>query len=143
MNVEPKCCSCKRLIRNDNVLYMCVDNTFCSMSCRDKHLKYIRNFDPEFNYPEKWNNNNLSAKIDCLIEVDYLHFPRMNSKHKLYRSNSLTNLLEYKEKEKVFITCIKFYTFSLKIKDKKIKILALCLIIVLISIAIRTILYSN
>lgn len=138
MNIEPKCCSCKKIIKNDNVVYMCVDNTFCSMPCRDKHLRYIRNFDPEFNYPDKWNqNNNYSAKIDCLIEVDYFHFPRSTSKHKLCRSQSLTNLLDNKHSEKMLITCVKFYTFNIKLTNKKIKLIGIGLLIILISIIIR------
>ena len=111
MKVELKCCSCKKNIPNDSVIYMCVDNTFCSLSCGDKHLRYIINFDPDFNYPELWNN--LSDKNVYLIEVDYLHSPRMNSNHKLYRKNLYPKILEYKEKENVFITCKKFYNFSL------------------------------
>lgn len=138
MNVEPKCCSCKRYIKNDNVLYMCVDNTFCSMPCRDKHLRYIRNFDPEFNYPDKWNTStNYSAKIDCLIEVDYIHFPKTSSKNKLYRSQSLKNLLEYKQSEKMLITCVKLYIFNIKLTDKKIKLICVCLLIIIMSIIIR------
>ena len=138
MNIEPKCYSCKKYIKNDNVVYMCVDNTFCSILCRDKHIRYIRNFDPDFNYPDKWNgNNNYSAKVDCLIEVDYLHFPRSTSKHKLYRSQSLTNLLDHKPSEKLFITRVKLYTFNIKLTNKKIKLIGLCLLIILISIIIR------
>ena len=134
MSIEPKCCSCKKHIRNNNVLYMCVDNAFCSMSCRDRHLSYIKNFDPEFNYPERWNN--YSAKVDCLIEVDYLHFPRQKSNHNLYRSQSLTNLLEYKQKEKMLITCIKLYTFNIKFRIIWIKLIGLCLMAVMISMII-------
>jgi len=145
MNIEPKCCSCKKYIKNNNVLYMCVDNTFCSMPCRNKHLRYITNFDPEFNYPDKWNinannNNNYSAKVDCMIEVDYLHFPISNSKQKLYRSQSLTNLLDHKHSEKMVITCVKLYMFNIKLTDKKVKLISTCLLIILISTLIR---YEN
>ena len=137
MNIEPKCCSCKKYISNDNVLYMCVDSTFCSMSCRDRHLKYIKNFDPEFNYPDRWNND--YTKVDCLIEVDYIHFPRHKSRNKLYSSHSLINLLEYEQKEKMLITCIKLYSFNIKITNNRIKLIWLCLIVIMISKIIRAV----
>lgn len=142
MTIEPTCCSCKKNIKNGNILYMCVDNSFCSMHCRDRHLRYIKNFDPDFNYPERWNNN-YSAKVDCLIEVDYLHFPRQTSSHKLYRSQSLTNLLEYKKNERVFITCVKLYTFNFRITNTRIKIIGLCIIIAVMSIIVHSLLNLN
>lgn len=136
MNIEPKCCSCKKYIKNNNVLYMCVDNTFCSMSCRDKHLKFIKNFDPDFNYPDRWNN--YSTKVDCFIEVDYIHIPRQKSSRTLYRSQSLKNLLDYKEKkETVFITCIKLHKFNLKLTDMRIKLFTLWFIVMVTSMIIR------
>lgn len=137
MKIEPKCSSCKKNIRNDKILYMCVDNSFCSMPCRDKHLRYIRNFDPEFNYPDRWNNNNLSTKIDCMIEVDYLYFPKIKSKHELSRSQSLTNLLEYNKREKICITCIKIYSFNIKFTNRNFKVICICGLIIFISIFIR------
>lgn len=138
MNIDPKCCSCKKYIRNENILYMCVDNTFCSMLCRNKHLGYIKKFDPGLNYPDRWNiNNTYSVKVDCLIELDYIHNLKSKSKHILYRSHSLTNLLEHEEKEKLIITCIKVRMFGFKLTDKRIKIFGMCLMIIIMSVTIK------
>jgi hypothetical protein len=106
---------------------------------------YIKKFDPDFDYPERWNvNDKYSAKIDCSIEVDYIHIPRTKMKHSLYRSQSLTNLLEHKEKETMLITCIKFNAFGFRFTtDKWLKIIGLCLSIAFIGIATRCLIISD
>ena len=138
MSSQPTCWSCKNLIYNNNMIYMCVDNSFCSTSCRDKHLKYIRNIDPEFDYPHKWNENKrFNTKINCFIEVDYFNINDKSIK-KMNRSKSLCDFKKFKS-EKMIITCINFCKFNIKISNKIYKILLACgLFITTLSILIKS-----
>jgi hypothetical protein len=115
------------------VVYMSVDNAFCSLSCREEHLRYIINFDPDLNYPDKWNANNNYTKVDCVIEVDYINFHKSTTyKHNLYKSQSLIKLLNHKCIEKKLIMCVKMYIFNIKLINK-IKFISICLLIILIT----------
>jgi hypothetical protein len=116
---------------------MCVDNSFCSTSCRDKHLQYIRNIDPDFDYPHKWNENKIfNTRINCIIEVDYFNINDKSIK-KMNHTKSLCDFKKFKS-EKMIITCINFYKFNIKISNKMYKILlAGGLFITMLSILIK------
>lgn len=133
-----ECWSCKTIIKNNYAIYMCVDNSFCSTHCRDKHFNHIRNIDPELNYPEKWNTNT-NTKVNCFIEIDYYKVPNSRKQiTKMYRSQSLYNLSET-EKEKLIITGIKLYKFDLNLifSSKRNKIVIICFICLILSIIIK------
>ena len=139
MTNEPICYYCKKIIKKCSDIYMCVDKPFCSLYCRNKHIKYIMSIDPDLNNPYKWNNNvtiqvNYSININDVMET--------KSKIKLYKSKSLTNLLDNKENEtyKKFIILSNFNNYIVKITDKKLKYLmyiSLMLIICNIIIACK------
>lgn len=138
MTTEPICYYCKKIIEKYNEIYMCVDKSFCSLYCRNKHMKYIMSIDPDLNNPYKWNNNvtiqvNYSININDVIET--------KSKIKLYKSKSLTNLLYDKENEKnkKYIVFSNFNNYIVKITDKNLK----CLIYISLTIIICNIIIAS
>ena len=162
-----KCKECNIPIERYNAIYMCVDHSFCSISCRDKQFKYIRKLDPDLNYPHTWyDNNDRSSKINCLIEIDY--FKIQNKSQKLTRSQSLYTFTEINKNDvnnhnntnnnnntnnqsnqnnkniynpnKIFITCIKlnlFNIFNFIISNKIVKPFILFFVIFLIIFMIK------
>lgn len=154
MNHSLECWTCKKSIKNNDVVYMCVDCPFCSIQCRESHYTYIKQIDPNLNSPYKWNKpTNKNTSINCFIEIDYLkisNFNRLQLKHKgLNKSRSLydMSLSEITDndneksvmikKEKMIITCIKFYKFHIKLSSTKIKILSIIIFIIFLSILIK------
>lgn len=138
-----KCCECKKNIYNNHDIYMCIDNTFCSTSCRNKQLNYIKKFDPEFNHPDKWNKIKHKANVNCFIEIDYFKIPTLKSSKNINQSISMTNLLDYKERKlnetinkKMMITCIKVYMFNIKLNYKQIVILGTSCLMLIIYLSI-------
>jgi hypothetical protein len=50
------CFTCKTIIPENFTIYKSIDNTFCSKKCRNKTMQLIIDKDPEFKFPNKWNN---------------------------------------------------------------------------------------
>ena len=140
MNNNIKCWACKNTIKDYNIIYMCVDNSFCSTYCRDKHYQYIKNIDPDLNYPYKWNKNN--AKINCFIEIDYFNVYETNHAcAKLKKSQSLYELNTNNDnikKGKMIITCINFHKFKFHISNDILKKSILIISVIMLGIIIKS-----
>lgn len=141
MNNTIKCWTCKNTINDNNIIYMCVDNSFCSTYCRNKHYRYIKNIDPDLNYPYKWNKNN--TKINCFIEIDYFNIYDTNNHTytKLKKSQSLYELNinnDNIKKGKMIITCINFHKFKIHISNNILIIIPIIICFITIGIIINS-----
>lgn len=140
MTTEPKCYYCKNIIEKNYEIYMCVDKSFCSLYCRNKHFKYIMSIDPDLNNPYKWNKkntyeNNFPIALNYFINIKN-EASETKSKKKLYKSKSLSNLLDNKE-NKTYIVFSNFNNYMIKITDKKLKYLIyICLTFIIFNIII-------
>lgn len=138
-NTDIYCWNCKKIIHNNSIIYMCVDNPFCSTYCRDKQFVLIKNMDPELNFPDKWYKNDNTTKVNCFIEIDYFRpssYKNNNYMKKISRTQSLCDLNI--KREKMIITCIKFHIFDIKISNKTLKKCIALLSIIMISILIKS-----
>lgn len=143
MTIEPICYYCKKIIQKCYEIYMFVDKSFCSLYCRNKHMKYIMSIDPDLNNPYKWNNNvieNLTIQVNYSINIKNDLF-ETKSKTNLYKSESLTNLLHNKENEKYkkYRVLNNFNHIIIKITDNKSKYLMyICLTLIICNIVISS-----
>jgi len=140
------------MIKNYTVVYMCVDNPFCSTYCRDKHFMYIKNIDPDLKFPYKWykndndnHNDNHNTKINCLIEIDCFKITDNQHSHSMKRLNRTQSLSDINtntnmnmKREKVIVTCIKLHKFSIRLSNKTLKKCIGFLCIIMISILIKS-----
>jgi len=145
MENDTICYNCEKIIKKYKDVYMCLDKTFCSLYCRNHILKYITTFDPDLNYPYKWNKNyeNNVNKNDGFILLNYsinitIKDYDEHKKTNLYKSKSSYNLSikDYK-KQNQYTRSTKFNNFNSKITDKKLKYLMyICLSLILCNVII-------
>lgn len=130
MTHETVCYYCKIMIKKYKDVYMCVDKTFCSLYCRNKHLKYITSFDPDLIYPYEWNKINeeidesdsilLNYSININVDNGYNEYKKSN----LCKSKSSCNLsIKHHKKQNRYISFKNFGNFSIKITDNNLKCL--------------------
>ena len=90
------CFTCKMKIPEHFTIYKSFDNSFCSKNCRNKTMQLIINKDPEFQFPNKWNNiiNNYEYDIqecnmresnkDIYININIKNLEKTNVSKKTY-----------------------------------------------------------